>query len=39
MKGIPHAIKVERRGNELVVHLALLGEPHAHWSSGDYSQQ
>lgn len=26
---MPHTIKVERRGNELVVHLALLEGPHA----------
>ena len=29
MKAVPHTIKVERRGNELVVHLALLEGPHA----------
>ena len=34
MKGIPHTIKVERKGNELVVHLVLLGEPHPHWPTG-----
>jgi hypothetical protein len=34
LKGVPHTIKVERHGNELVVHLVLLGEPHPHWPSG-----
>ncbi len=29
MRAVPHTIKVERRGNELVVHLALLEGPHA----------
>jgi len=29
LKAVPHTIKVERRGNELVVHLALLEGPHA----------
>ena len=29
MKAVPHTIKVERRGNELVVHLALLEGPQA----------
>ena len=29
MKAVPHTIKIERRGNELVVHLALLEGPHA----------
>src|SRR5215471_20123239 len=29
LKGVPHTIKIERRGNELVVHLALLEGPHA----------
>ena len=29
MKAVPHTNKVERRGNELVVHLALLEGPHA----------
>jgi hypothetical protein len=29
MKAVPHTIKVERHGNELVVHLALLEGPHA----------
>ena len=29
MKAVPHTIKVERRANELVVHLALLEGPHA----------
>ncbi|OLD02158.1 hypothetical protein AUG19_06700 [archaeon 13_1_20CM_2_54_9] len=28
MKGMPHTVKVERRGNELIVHLALLEGPH-----------
>jgi hypothetical protein len=27
LKGMPHTIKIERRGNELVVHLALLNGP------------
>ena len=29
MKGMPHTIRIERRDNELVVHLALLDGPHA----------
>ncbi len=29
MKGVPHTVKIERRENELVVHLALLDGPHA----------
>ena len=27
MKGMPHTIKIERRENELIVHLALLDGP------------
>jgi len=29
LKGVPHTVKIERRENELVVHLALLDGPHA----------
>ncbi len=29
LKAMPHTIKVERRNNELIVHLALLEGPHA----------
>jgi hypothetical protein len=29
LKGMPHTIKIERRENELVVHLALLDGPRA----------
>lgn len=31
---MPHTIKVERRGNELVVHLALLEGPHTKLPGG-----
>ena len=34
MKGMPHTIKIERRENELVVHLALLDGPHARLPHG-----
>ncbi len=34
MKGMPHTIKVERRHNELVIHLALLEGPHAKLPDG-----
>ena len=29
LRGMPHTIKIERKENELVVHLALLDGPHA----------
>ncbi len=34
MKGMPHTVKVERRGNELIVHLALLEGPHTKLPGG-----
>jgi hypothetical protein len=34
LKGMPHTIKIERRENELVVHLALLDGPHARLPQG-----
>ena len=34
MKGMPHTIKVERHGNELIVHLALLEGPHTKLPGG-----
>ena len=34
LKGMPHTIKIERRENELVVHLALLDGPHAKLPQG-----
>ena len=34
MKGMPHTIKIERKGNELVVHLALLEGPHTRLPNG-----
>ncbi len=34
MKGMPHTIKIERRENELVVHLALLDGPRARLPHG-----
>jgi len=34
LKGMPHTIKIERRENELVVHLALLDGPRARLPHG-----
>ena len=34
LKGMPHTIKVERKGNELIVHLSLLEGPHAKLPDG-----
>jgi hypothetical protein len=34
VKGMPHTIKIERRENELVVHLALLDGPRAKLPQG-----
>jgi len=34
LKGMPHTIKIERRENDLVVHLALLDGPRARLPHG-----
>jgi hypothetical protein len=34
LKGMPHTIKIERRENELIVHLALLDGPRAKLPQG-----
>ncbi len=34
MRGMPHTVKVERRNNELVIHVALLNGPDARLPNG-----